>query len=1025
MKSLSKYNHVGALWRIWDFHIHTPASYEWKGDKLKNSNPENYTSILAKIVNAMNESDASVFIIQDYWTFDGYHALCDYLNSSPEVDLQKTILPGIELRLQSPTDYRLNVHGVFSENLTKQQLEDFKSKLKIVGSNRNLSDEAIQEFAKKSPQSVRKKHGAQNLDLDKDEKALEFGSKIVEITIDSFKLAFNELPEETGVIMMPWDTYNGLEAMDCMTHFAAARDYFSCPQIFETRKSEYISAFQGIETEENIKYFTDFQDALGGELKLPVSGSDAHHESEFGKSHQGKYTWIKSEPCFNGLLQAIREPVCRSFFGDKPEKLKLIESNPIDFLHRVEIYKSENSKTNDKWFDDVCIHLNLDLVAIIGNKGSGKSALADIIALIGGSSSYKYFSFLKDKRFRDAKAKWANEFYARGTWNDDRMQQEICLAENPKSATVQRIKYIPQVYFEELCSTDNHESAGRFEDELKQVIFAHVDSSLSQDHDSLDSMLKERERRLRSGSEDLRVQLSSVNYQIVDLENQLKPETIQNLKEKIEFKKEQLDTHETLKPITVDQPNSELSDEQKAKLKEHNELKENIEKSQNNLEQLGEKKKSHQIKIDALERISQGISQISKYVNSQKESMQSDLTISGIDWDHLIVLNTRQDTINEKLSETQTILKDTSKEIKSLEDAIDKDKIKSKQLSEQLDEPNKKYQDYLKNNKSWSEKREQIVGNIHNVDSLNYLENLLKKIDDIPDDIKKLETKRDNCVKEIFDSLLKIQSIRKDMYNPVQDVINGHDLVSQDFDLSFESYMSVDSLPILFFERIKRSVGTFSGEKEGYEQLEKLISETDFETPDGIITFLNALLDRLKYDYRNDKKTEIDITRQLLKQGHKLNELYDFIFGLGYIEPKYSLLLSGTPVEKLSPGQRGALLLIFYLLVDKDTCPIVLDQPEENLDNQTVYSLLVPVIKEAKNRRQVIMVTHNANLAVTCDAEQIIHADFLRTDGNRISYKTGAIENPDINKQVLDILEGTKPAFKNRQLKYKKSFQRN
>ena len=68
------------------------------------------------------------------------------------------------------------------------------------------------------------------------------------------------------------------------------------------------------------------------------------------------------------------------------------------------------------------------------------------------------------------------------------------------------------------------------------------------------------------------------------------------------------------------------------------------------------------------------------------------------------------------------------------------------------------------------------------------------------------------------------------------------------------------------------------------------------------------------------------------------------------------------------------MLLIFYLLVDNDDIPLIIDQPEENLDNQTVYKLLVPSIKEAKNRRQIIIVTHNPNLAVVCDAEQIIHA---------------------------------------------------
>jgi predicted ATPase len=96
----------------------------------------------------------------------------------------------------------------------------------------------------------------------------------------------------------------------------------------------------------------------------------------------------------------------------------------------------------------------------------------------------------------------------------------------------------------------------------------------------------------------------------------------------------------------------------------------------------------------------------------------------------------------------------------------------------------------------------------------------------------------------------------------------------------------------------------------------------------------------------------------------------------------------------------------------------VIDQPEENLDNQTVFNLLVPCIKEAKQRRQIIVITHNPNLAVVCDAEQIIACSINKHDGNRLSYVSGAIENPAINKLIVDILEGTRPAFDNRGAKY-------
>lgn len=123
-------------------------------------------------------------------------------------------------------------------------------------------------------------------------------------------------------------------------------------------------------------------------------------------------------------------------------------------------------------------------------------------------------------------------------------------------------------------------------------------------------------------------------------------------------------------------------------------------------------------------------------------------------------------------------------------------------------------------------------------------------------------------------------------------------------------------------------------------------------------------------------------------------------------------------VGQLSPGEKGALLLVFYLLVDKGDIPLLIDQPEGNLDNETIVDLLVPCIKEAKKRRQIIIVTHNPNLAVVCDADQVIWASLDKARDYRVKYDCGALENPVINKKVVDILEGTQPAFDNRDSKY-------
>ena len=100
-------------------------------------------------------------------------------------------------------------------------------------------------------------------------------------------------------------------------------------------------------------------------------------------------------------------------------------------------------------------------------------------------------------------------------------------------------------------------------------------------------------------------------------------------------------------------------------------------------------------------------------------------------------------------------------------------------------------------------------------------------------------------------------------------------------------------------------------------------------------------------------------------------------------------------------------MLIFYLMLDRQDIPLVIDQPEDNLDNKSVYEILVTFIKQAKKRRQIILVTHNPNLAVVADAEQIIHVSIDKKDGKRdFDFLSGSIEDACINRILVDILEG-------------------
>ena len=144
---------------------------------------------------------------------------------------------------------------------------------------------------------------------------------------------------------------------------------------------------------------------------------------------------------------------------------------------------------------------------------------------------------------------------------------------------------------------------------------------------------------------------------------------------------------------------------------------------------------------------------------------------------------------------------------------------------------------------------------------------------------------------------------------------------------------------------------------------------------------------------------------------------YEYLFFLDYLDINFVLKLGGRPLQNLSAGEKGIVLLVFYLALNKNEIPLIIDQPEDNLDNQSVYSKLVGCISKAKLRRQVIIVTHNPNIAIACDAEQIIYCTMDKNE-SRIYYQSNALENNITKEHVVNVLEGTMPAFNLRRKKY-------
>ncbi len=152
---------------------------------------------------------------------------------------------------------------------------------------------------------------------------------------------------------------------------------------------------------------------------------------------------------------------------------------------------------------------------------------------------------------------------------------------------------------------------------------------------------------------------------------------------------------------------------------------------------------------------------------------------------------------------------------------------------------------------------------------------------------------------------------------------------------------------------------------------------------------------------------------------------------------KYNILYNGDDILQMSPGKRGLVLMQIILHLSNAEHPILIDQPEDNLDNRTIYNDLNGFIKEKKIKRQIILVTHNANLVVSTDAEQVIVANQNGQDKGKTNakfqfeYISGSLENTfkddsqfgilnqtGIREHVCDILEGGEAAFQYRERKY-------
>jgi ABC-type enterochelin transport system ATPase subunit len=143
-----------------------------------------------------------------------------------------------------------------------------------------------------------------------------------------------------------------------------------------------------------------------------------------------------------------------------------------------------------------------------------------------------------------------------------------------------------------------------------------------------------------------------------------------------------------------------------------------------------------------------------------------------------------------------------------------------------------------------------------------------------------------------------------------------------------------------------------------------------------------------------------------------IGELFDL---LSYQVPNsFEVTYHGKPLKSHSLGQRASAMMLFLLSQD-DIDLLLVDQPEDDLDSQTVYEEVVKLVRKLKNDRQFIFATHNANFPVLGDAESVAACTASETV---IDVIAGSIDTKDVQGKIVKIMEGGAEAFERRKTIY-------
>jgi predicted ATPase len=978
----------GSEWRRWEPHIHAPGTVmnnQYQGHAA-------WDDYLSALEAAMPTIQA--IAVTDYYILDAYQEILKRKAAGRLPDA-KLIFPNVELRLDVATSKGgfVNLHlfvssedpdhvGEIQRLLTRLQFNVLQDRFDCTRAD-------LIRLGKKA-----------DLSITDDRAALTYGANQFKVNFGQLKEVFGESAwaKQNILIAVAGGASDGTSGVRGAADQTIRRDIEGFAHVIfassAAQRAFWLGQTDLSPNEIRVRYRG---------LKPCLHGSDAHKLDDVATPFGDRFSWIKGDLEFDSLRQACIDPGGRAFIGAEPPS----SATPSQVLSEIQVL-------NAPWLQTSTIPLNPGLVAIIGARGSGKTALVDMIA--AGCDA------ISDEAW--AAGEGANPSFlirARQLLGNGKVQVSWATGEPSTRAldgsdanepfTYPRVRYLSQQFVEDLCSSSGM-TDGLLR-EIERVIFeAHPENDREGALD-FEELLEHCASRHRLARDREAAAVSQVSERIsTELE---KEKLVASYEAQVAQKKTLVDAYTADRAKLVSKGSEQRSQRHtelagaanqiKAKLRQFANQRQKFLALQDEVKDFRRNQAPEALRQTQARHTHSGMSeqQWAAFMLDYKGSVDADLG-GYIKW------------VDGKIGE----LKGTPPSPNDGNTSFFADDTDLSRLSQaMLDAEMARLEKLVSADKETQRQYTALSGRI--ATEAAALQTLTEKLNDCKgarERARLLQTEREEAYGRAFDALIAEQSVLEDLYAPLMARLGAASGTLKKLSFSVARVAGVEQWATEAEEGLidLRKGGSFKGKGTLLEKANVTLKPA-WET--GSSADVVTAMAEFRRLYQKDLLDHSPVAHTDQAEFRAWSKRFaQWLFSTDHIDIRYGIEFDGIDIRKLSPGTRGIVLLLLYLALDDgDGRPLIIDQPEENLDPKSVFEELVMLFVEAKANRQVIMVTHNANLVVNTDADQIIVAESGPHPHSAlppITYLSGGLENAVIRKAVCDILEGGEGAFQER-----------